>query len=363
MITHIASAGNLSIDIYSQKVAECLPINTLYTDYFQEVMVRRVAGQKPYQFLELMRGFAFDRRILRTFQCQDGALHFSHQHFGRFGHFLRRPFLITCHDIIRYLDMHEKTVLQKRPKGRGKMYLTLDFSGLKKASKILAISNYTKLDLMTHLGVKEQNIEVVYPGIDHAVFHPTYNISLRSFPYILYTGSEVPRKNFFLLLEAFKKLKGNRQFRNLKLIKVGDSGDVNLRAMAVERIRAFGLESDVIFVGYISDKLLAQYYTMAQCFVFPSLYEGFGMPPLEAMACGCPTIVSNWTSLPEVVGDAGIKLNPTDSNELASAIGQVLTESDLRKSLVSRGLERASLFTWQKCASNIYDIYKREGYI
>ena len=119
-----------------------------------------------------------------------------------------------------------------------------------------------------------------------------------------------------------------------------------------------GLEREVIFAGYVDEDELPAWYNAADLFVYPSLYEGFGLPPLEAMACGCPVITSNTSSLPEVVGDAGIMVDPHDVDALADAMERVLTDESLREDMRRRGLERAKRFSWQRSAREMWDIYE-----
>lgn len=363
MITFVVSHGNVPIDIYSQRVAPYLPVQTLHVDYFQRVAEKlsKASDFGPVAALKL------DFHFLTILRRNAGILHFPHQHFGRFGHFLKMPFLITCHDIIRYIDAHETRTFHKRPSRRGRFYLAMDFSGLRKAVRIIAISRYTKADIVSHLDIAPDRIDVVYPGLDHGIFRPLDERASLPFPYILYVGSEAPRKNFAFLLQALSLLKQDRQFVDLKLLKIGNAAngpeDEGFRGATMREIASLGLHKEVIFAGRVSDRDLAKYYAAAECFVFPSLYEGFGMPPLEAMACGCPVIVSNRTSLPEVVGDAGLQIEPDRVDELTDALRRLLTDRMLRKSLISRGLDRARQFSWEKTADHIYVLYRQNGYL
>ncbi|HEU4966108.1 MAG TPA: glycosyltransferase family 1 protein [Candidatus Saccharimonadales bacterium] len=349
----------MSIDIYSQKIAERLPVDIYFSEYFTGVMERR-AEQKPRKISKLWSDFVYDYAHLKKLRKLPGTLHFSHQHFGRFGRFLARPYIITCHDIIRYLDMNGDTVLQKRPEGRSRLYLGLDFAGTRRASRIVAISDFTKRELIERLGVAENKVEVIYPGVDHDIFKPRSRTN-QARPYILYTGSEVPRKNFLSLIDAFRELKREASFSDLMFVKVGASDDAHMRAIAIERIRSYGLGDAVRFTGRITDDELAQYYTMAECFIFPSFYEGFGLPPLEAMACGCPVIVANAAALPEVVGEAGLKVDPSNVKQLTDTLRQVLMQAALRRKLSLQGLERASAFSWDRAAEQTARFYEGIG--
>ncbi len=362
MVVFVSSAGNLSIDYYSQQLAKQLPIEAITSQYFVEALKRRAASSSTG--FDRLKGLMFDIQTLREFRKINGIPHFSNQHFGRFGVYLNKPYLITCHDIIRYLDMHNETVLQKRPKGVGRLYLELDFKGVQKADNIIAISAYTKKELVSKLGIKDKKIEVIPLGVDRQVFYPRMGKDLPSFQYILYAGSEMPRKNFQLLLEAFYRIKKrNQNLKDLKLVKVGTPDDTASRTATIAKIKEWGLTDEVIFTGRIPDNELAQFYSKAECFVFPSLYEGFGLPPLEAMACGCPVITSNTTSLPEVVGDAGVLIDPTSVDQLVEALENVLSDSSMRKEMRLRGIARSKDFSWESCAKKTCALYEREGYL
>ncbi|MEA3458002.1 MAG: glycosyltransferase family 1 protein, partial [Candidatus Thermoplasmatota archaeon] len=125
-----------------------------------------------------------------------------------------------------------------------------------------------------------------------------------------------------------------------------------------ETINKLNLQNDVVFTGYVSDEDLPALYNAADLFVYPSIYEGFGLPPLEAMACGTPVITSNTSSLPEVVGDAGIMVDPPDVDRLADAMHEVLTNEGLRANMIKKGLGRAEMFSWEKCARETLEVYE-----
>ena len=125
------------------------------------------------------------------------------------------------------------------------------------------------------------------------------------------------------------------------------------------RLRQLGVEDDVLFPGYVPGEELADFYHLADVFVYPSLYEGFGLPVLEAMACGVPVITSNISAMPEVAGDAAVLVEPNNSQDLAAAIERVVTDEALRRSLIEKGLRRSSLFSWQKAACHTLDLYRQ----
>ncbi len=234
---------------------------------------------------------------------------------------------------------------------------------VRRADLVLADSQSTKDDLVELLGVEPNKIEVVYPGVEER-FHPIkdqailkevrkrYNLPP---PFILGLGTLQPRKNFARLIEAFADLR----FADLRLVIVGGKGWLYEEIFAtVERL---GLEEKVIFPGFVADEDLPALYNLADLFVFPSLYEGFGLPPLEALACGTPVITSNASSLPEVVGEAGLMVEATDTEGLTEAMRRVLEDDALREGMIASGLEQARQFTWQKAAARLLNLYETLG--
>jgi glycosyltransferase involved in cell wall biosynthesis len=185
-----------------------------------------------------------------------------------------------------------------------------------------------------------------------------YQMMLSHKPYILYVGSERQRKNLGRLFEAFATLR--QEFPKLKLVKVGGSGrHIQFRRGLLKKLSSLDITEAVIFVDNISELSLAYYYSSATLLAYPSLYEGFGLPPLEAMACGCPVVTTNTSSLPEVVGEAGIMVNPYDTHSLVQAMRRVLTDDKLRDSVVRKGLEQSKKFSWEKTAELTRQAYNK----
>ncbi|GAI60191.1 unnamed protein product, partial [marine sediment metagenome] len=169
------------------------------------------------------------------------------------------------------------------------------------------------------------------------------------------------RKNFTTLLKAFSQLKSELRFKELKLVKVGNAGgqETDFRSQTVGVVESLNLSSEVIFTDFVPEADLPAYYSGAEVFVLPTLYEGFGFPVLEAMACACPVITSNTSSLPEVVGGAGIMVDPHNTNRLAQAMRQVLTDSELRDNMIRKGLAQAKRFSWEKAAEQTLEVYNK----
>ncbi len=321
------------VDKYSQEIAKRLNV--------------KIVESKRY--LSLIEAY----RLSRLIRGEGDVIHLPNQNFARYALFLKNPFIVTVHDLVRTcFRFGGETVIER-------ILLKLDIRYIKRASHIIAVSQNTRNDLIKYLKVPDNKISVVYNGVDHSIFKP-YSVKLLDEPYILYVGSERPRKSLGRLLDAFAKLKG--EFPELKLVKVGAFGrSKEYRRDIMKKLASLGITEDVIFIDRVSELELAYYYSSAQLLAYPSLYEGFGLPPLEAMACGCPVVTSNTSSLPEVVGEAGIMVDPHDTDSLAQAMRQVLTNSKLRDDMVRKGLEQSKRFSWEKAAEQTLEVYKKVG--
>jgi glycosyltransferase involved in cell wall biosynthesis len=355
-VVFVTTAGRGSMDRYARKLAERLPVTKLETDVSERSAARfGVALLSGAALGSLGVDFAFVRR-LRDVRAE--LLHLPNHHLGRYGVFLGRPYVVTVHDLIRYFDLNGLGPFIHHPNMRDRIYLRLDYAGVRRARAVIAVSKTTKRDLCTHFGLPEERVFVVYEGVDHAVFRPVPGRPLED-PYLLFVGSEHPRKNLPAMFRAIAALKREPRFRDLKLLKVGRAGgrEAPFRARTLEALRELGLEGDAVFREGISDEELARCYSSAECLVLPSLYEGFGFPPLEAMACGCPVVVSNAGSLPEIAADAALVVEPSDAAGLADALRRVVTEQATRRELVERGLRRAAQFSWERTARETMAVY------
>jgi glycosyltransferase involved in cell wall biosynthesis len=265
------------------------------------------------------------------------------------------PSVVTCYDLIPVSYYRNNSA-----------YWHMNLRGLRKAGHIITISEFSKREIISLTGVAADRISVIHPGVDTSCYYPDRNRSVLS-QYaitdndivVMYLGSEEPRKNLALILKALYRLK--KILPAVKLLKVGGSQMGGDRRSVLALIRELHLENEVIFTGKVTEPDLPAYYNAADLFVFPSLYEGFGLPPLEAMACGCPVITSDATSLPEVIGDAGILINPHDEEGFTGAMAGLLTDTggSERGSLVAKGLEQAKKFSWEVSARQTMDIYER----
>jgi glycosyltransferase involved in cell wall biosynthesis len=238
---------------------------------------------------------------------------------------------------------------------------TMTRRSARRAGAVIAISRSTADDLNRLWGVPRARIHLAYPGVD-SNFRPLPAPEVEAFreakglpsQYILFVGTLEPRKNAARLVEAFAALKQ----RGLphKLVLAGGKGWLYEPIFAaVERL---GLRGDVIFPGFVSRQELPLWYNGAALFAYPSLYEGFGLGPLEAMACGAPVVVSDRASLPEVVGDAGLQVDAEDAAGLAEAMASVLTSPSLAAQMRERGLRQAARFTWEQTARDTARVYE-----
>jgi glycosyltransferase involved in cell wall biosynthesis len=211
---------------------------------------------------------------------------------------------------------------------------------------------------MAHLRVPESRLTVVYPGIDLDRFTPAKPHETEAppqRPFVLSVAGADPTKNVDTLVEAFGRLPGPvREAHDLMLV-----GDFRRRPEVRARAAELGVEKQTLFPGVVNDDRLIALYRQAAAFVFPSRYEGFGLPVLEAMACGCPVISSNASSLPEVTGDAALLVEPSDVEGFAKALQRVLTDSDLARELCTRGPARAAQFSWDRTAREMIAVYKK----
>ncbi len=274
---------------------------------------------------------------------------------------LRRPSLktvVTIHDLAaQYLEQYYTFP--------GRLYLNkaTEYCA-RNASHIIAVSHSTKRDLVSQFGISEERVTVIYEGYDRDVFKPQpenkvaelagkYGFSRN---YILSVGTVQPRKNYKRLIEAFSAI--SSQYKDMDLVIVGKKGW--LCEDIYELPRQLGIGQRVNFLGHVPDSDLPVLYSGAVVFVFPSLYEGFGLAPLEAMACATPVVLSEVSSLPEVGGDAAVYVEPTSVSAIEEGIRTVLAASaEEREHLVKTSLRRASKFSWERAAKETIDVFNK----
>ena len=239
------------------------------------------------------------------------------------------------------------------------------------AKHVLAVSNSTKEDLINIFGLPERRISVIHNALDerfafnHAAEERKQVLERYQLkePFVLYSGKIRPHKNLHRLIEAFAVLKSelteDDRYRNLKLIIIGDelSKHQYLRLTVVRS----GVQQDVRFFGFVPYPILRVFYQSAALFAFPSLYEGFGLPPLEAMANRTPVIASNTSSLPEVLEDAALLVNPENVFDIARGMKLILSDDLLRQKLVQKGIEQVAKFSWKVAAQKVVETYQLIG--
>jgi glycosyltransferase involved in cell wall biosynthesis len=272
-----------------------------------------------------------------------------------------KPSVVTIHDCIHLLFP------QYLPNRMALTYARFMLrNAVHRSAAILTVSDASRRDILRfYPEVDPDRIQVVPNAIDEAILEEPgeeerervmerYQLRGR---YVLYAGNIKPHKNVERLIAAFGILKQRPGHEDVKLMIIGD--EVNRYGSLRRSVEAAGVRQDVRFFGFVPDHTLSALYRMASVFAFPSLYEGFGLPPLEAMACGTPVVTSKISSLPEVVGDAALLVDPYDVEDIANALVRVLDDETLRADLVARGRERVSHFSWERSAKAIHECYMK----
>src|ERR1700683_2039100 len=274
------------------------------------------------------------------------------------------PYVMTVHDMLEHLS---------RARAQTGFWGSWHFQWTKRvlrgAARIFAVSKFTKLEMEKLFDIPTGRIEVVYNAIDERLLQGHARPADRqliveryqvTYPFLLYAGRISPHKNVVRMIEAFSALKTelekDQAFPDLKLIIIGDdvSGNPDLRRTVIRS----GVQNDVRFLGFVPIEVLRTFYDAAKIFVFPSLYEGFGLPPLEAMAHGTPVVTSNVSSLPEVVGNAAVLVHPENVFEIMRALHRVLLDQPLREKMEERSYRQAAKFSWEKSVRRIRDAYE-----
>lgn len=282
---------------------------------------------------------------------------FSPTHYG--------PFISPVKRIITIFDLsflHFPQFFKPRDFWQLRLWTKISVLG---ARHIITISEFSKNDIVKNYNLRADAITVAHPGYKDDIYRPLKDQNkikevLKKYkidsPYAIYIGTIQPRKNIARLIEAFKDIEG------LKLVVVGKTTGEGRQGWMFDEIlnkpRQLGIEDKVIFTGFVSDEDLTFLLNGAEVFVLPSLWEGFGIPVVDAMACGVPVIVSNVSSLPEVAGDAGILVDPFDIDSIAQAIRKVVTDRKFKEQKSKEGLTQAKRFSWQKMAEIVLQTFK-----
>ncbi|MBM3775186.1 MAG: glycosyltransferase family 4 protein, partial [Acidobacteria bacterium] len=243
--------------------------------------------------------------------------------------------------------------------------------GLLRAARIIAVSDSTRHDVEKNLGIPPERVRVVYNAPSPVFISPPagdgqaaerrrvlerYQVN---YPFLLHTGNIRPQKNIPRLVEAFavvrEGLAAHPELKDLRLIIIGD--EISRYPSVRRAVIHSRVEQSVRFLGFVPVETLRVFYQAAAAFVFPSLYEGFGLPPLEAMACGTPVVTSNLSSMPEVAGNAAVLVNPENVFDIARGIREVLLDPELRETLICRGRQQAARYSWERTAAQVLEIY------
>jgi glycosyltransferase involved in cell wall biosynthesis len=276
-----------------------------------------------------------------------------------------KPYVVTIHDMGSLL-------FGNRAQMRSSFRMFLFRRGLLRAERVIAVSTATRRDVESFLGIPSSRIHQIYDAPDPHFSRPPDNGTQFTerqqtleryqidYPFLLYAGAVRPQKNIPRLVEAFAVLRGDLEhhpiYKDLHLIIIGD--EITKYPALRRAVIKTRVEKLVRFLGFVPLDTLRVFFEAASAFVFPSLYEGFGLPPLEAMACGTPVVTSSVSSLPEVAGNAAMLVNPENVFDIARGIREVLLDEKLRSELIRRGHEQVRRFSWATAARQVLDIYQ-----
>jgi glycosyltransferase involved in cell wall biosynthesis len=273
------------------------------------------------------------------------------------------PPLVRCRSVVTIHDCIHLMFPQYLPNRLAFGYARTSIGlAARRATRVLTVSESSKRDILRFVDTEPDKIDVIYNAYDERfAIDPAEEDVVRvreryqlQDEFVLYAGNVKPHKNLERLIDAFHIVR-NRGLDRLKLVMIGD--EISKYTALRRAVHRHQLHKYVRFLGYLPEETLAVMYRLAGVFVFPSLYEGFGLPPLEAMASGTPVVTSNVSSLPEVAGDAAVLVDPYDPHAIAEGIYRVLTDADLRKDLRRKGVARAGQFSWEQSVRRVRKIY------
>ena len=277
------------------------------------------------------------------------------------------PAAINCNSVVTIHDCIHLMFPQYLPNRMAYAYARAQmWTAAHRSDCILTVSDASKRDILHLFNITPEKIVVVYNAIDaHFSVTPPPDAVTRvreryqlDHRFVLYVGNIKPHKNLVRLIEAFSELRTG-ELEDVKLLIIGD--EISKLPALRHAVHRHKLHKHVRFLGYVPDDQLAVLYRLAAVFIFPSLYEGFGLPPLEAMASGTPVVVSNVSSLPEVVGDAAVLVDPHDIDSIVDGLRSVLTNPARAEDMRRKGLERAREFSWERSVARTLEVYKRIG--
>jgi len=289
--------------------------------------------------------FAEQTRFLKALNKENcSVVHFPHFNVPIF---YRKPYTVTIHDLTLSFFPGQK---MNKFYHRIGYHLTIK-NAVKRAKKVIAVSNNTKKDIIEQLRINPDKITTIYNGLSDS-FRMLDNAKAPQKPFLLYTGVWRDHKNLVRLINAFAQI---HKKLDIDLVITGKENPYYPEVK--QAVESHSLQDHVLFPGHVSEKELLRLYNTAKIFVFPSLYEGFGLPPLEAMACGTPVAASNVSSIPEICGEKNaVFFDPYDENDIANKITSLYKDPDHQAELISLGLARAENFTWTKTAQKTYQL-------
>ncbi|MGB7992445.1 glycosyltransferase family 4 protein [Methanoregula sp.] len=364
--------NNMGLETYARNLLESFSamnkLDQIYTIHYKPQADNFYADKNevlvPHYPFYLSKVFGIPAAIKK---CNPDLVHFPvHRCDDFLSYFFNRNIkkVLTIHDLIPFF-YNDKQGFQMT-------HLWMPMLRIAHAHnvRIITVSENTRKDCEKYLHIPKEKIRVIHPGAD-PLFVPrkdkdTVKERVRvktgiSGPFIFYTGSLLPRKNIRRLIEAFILIKRKNYPHKLVIGGNPKSCFEDVKEIINQEI----IQKDVLFTGYLKKDDLVDMYNAADLFVYPSLYEGFGSPPLEAMACGTPVVVSNTSSLPEVVGDAGKLIDPYNTKDLADAIEELILDEGYRDELSRKGFARSQLFTWERAGKETWKVYeeivKKEG--
>jgi len=346
---------------YTYEVAQKLDKHNTYdVDYFYGYYSSQLMHPKRKSEIKNLKSIITSVPLLKKIARK--ALFLSSQMFGKRYKLYWQPNFIpnkgikADHTVTSVHDFSFLLHKEFHPKERIEYFEKNFFKNIKKSDMIITGSEFSKREILEKLEVTEDKVKVIYHGVNHHLFKVYHDLEVSfTLPqkFIFSVGSIEPRKNLLGLLKAYNKLTPSLK-EEYKLVLVGFKGWENREIMEIiEKNTTY-----IHYLGFISDEELAKVYNLASCFVFPSFYEGFGLPVLEAMACGTPVVCSDSSSLPEVGGDAVLYCDAHNVDDIQSKIEDVLENEALQNTMITKGIERAQTFSWEKSTLEHIEVFE-----